>query len=138
MLRPSRSLTIAPLAALALAACGTSDEQQVRDALDRFERAVASKDYQQLCDELLAGELVGQLRSVGLPCEVALRTGLEGVNRPRLEVRRVKVRGDEALAVVRSTAKGQPSSTDTVKLRREDGSWRVASLSGPQPPAPSR
>ena len=71
------------------------------------------------------------MRAAGLPCEVALRTGLEDRQNPRLQVLGVEVNGDQALARVRSTAGGEPPSTDLVRLIKEDGGWRVASLSEP-------
>jgi hypothetical protein len=43
----------------------------------------------------------------------------------------VEVSGDQALARARSTAVGEPPSTDIVRLVKEDGDWRIASLSEP-------
>ena len=43
----------------------------------------------------------------------------------------VEVNGDQALARVRTTAGGELTSTDLVRLIKEDGGWRVASLSEP-------
>jgi hypothetical protein len=123
-------------AAVGLAACGDSDEEKVRDTLDRFATATREKDYQALCDDLFARALVRQVRSVGLPCEVALRTGLGQVRRPTLTVRSVEVNDDGALARVRTGAAGQKPSEDTVRLVKEDDDWRVASLAAPQPQPP--
>jgi hypothetical protein len=125
--------------ALALAAgCGDSDEDQVRDTLRRFERATAAGDYRELCKDLLAKRLVQRLDSVGLPCEIALRKGFGGVRRPGIDVQRVKVKGDTAFAVVTATAVGQRPARETIRLVKEDDSWRVAALARPQPPAPPR
>jgi hypothetical protein len=111
----------------------------VRQAVQRFGQAVAAKDYNRLCNELLATSLVRKLDSVGVPCGLALAKGLEGVQRPSLQVVRVKVRSDElALAQVRTTAANQPSSVGTMRVVKEGDEWRVASLSSPQPPAPRR
>jgi len=46
--------------------------------------------------------------------------------------------GDRALAQVSGGAKNQKASNDVVELVRERGAWRVASLGGPQPPAPKK
>lgn len=128
----------AALPALALlAGCGgAGDEQQVRDALARFEKATAKQDYRTVCDKLLARQVLQRLQSVGLPCEVALQTGLGSVRQPRLKVRKVRIKGSTALAAVTSTAAGQQPSTDTIRLLKEDGGWRLTSLSGTQPPTP--
>ncbi len=115
-------------AALALGACGADDEGDVRETLNAFAEATAKKDYQRMCDDLLAPELIEQIRRVNLPCEVALRTGLEDVENPRLEVRSVKLDGDTASARVHSTASNQEPSDDTVRLVKVDGEWRIASL----------
>jgi hypothetical protein len=139
--RPVRARAAVALGALALlvgaAGCGTSDEDKVRDTLATFEKATAAHDYKTLCTRVLAKPLVQRLSNVGLPCEVALQRGLAGVTSPQLTVLRVKVRGDVALAVVRSAAAGQPTSRDTIRLVREGDDWRVSTLSGAQPPRPS-
>ena len=104
-------------------------QEEVRDTLDRYAAATREKDYQTLCDDLYAAELVDRIRAAGLPCEVALRTGLEDRRNPQLQVLSVEVTGDTANARVRSTAAGEVPSVDTVGLVKEDDDWRVASLS---------
>ena len=104
-------------------------DDEVRDTLDRYAAATREKDYQSLCDDLYASELVDRIRAAGLPCEVALRTGLEDRQNPQLQVLSVEVTGDTANARVRSTAAGEVPSVDTVGLVKEDDDWRVASLS---------
>lgn len=129
------------LAALVVGGCGggKSDEELVRETLERLEQAVEAKDYRALCDEILSRELVTRLRSVGLPCPVALQRGLGTVQAPTLDVLTVRLRNDRlALAQVRTGARGQRPSTDTFRLVKEGGRWRVGSLSGAQPPAPQR
>jgi|GEM_PF-6816154 len=106
-------------------------EEQVRATLDRYAAATREKDYQTLCDDLYASDLVERIRSAGLPCEVALRTGLEDRQNPQLQVQAVEVSGDQAAARVRSTAAGEVASVDTVRLVKEDDGWRVSSLSEP-------
>ena len=110
---------------------GPNDTDAVGETLDNYAAATRDKDYQTICDDLYAEDLVERVREAGLPCEVALRTGLEDRQNPRLEVLGVEVNGDQALARVRSTAGGEPTSTDLVRLVKEDGGWRIASLSEP-------
>jgi hypothetical protein len=105
--------------------------KEVGDTLDRFAAATRDKDYQTLCDELYASELVERIRAAGLPCEVALRTGLEDRQNPQLKVLEVDVTDDQARARIRTTAVGEPASVDVVRLIDEDGSWRIESLSEP-------
>jgi len=106
-------------------------EGEVRATLDRYAAATRDKDYQTLCDDLYASDLVERIRAAGLPCEVALRTGLEDRKNPRLTVLEVDVTDNQARARIRTTAVGEPASVDVVRLIDEDGSWRVESLSEP-------
>jgi hypothetical protein len=131
MLRPVRR----PLAALLLVAAlvcgcggGPSDSEQVHDTVEAFGRASAAKDYQRLCDEILAPALVEEVESSGLPCEVALQQGLGEVEAPTITIGRIEVRGDNATADVRSAAAGEQPSRDTMELVRVNDSWRIASL----------
>ena len=104
-------------------------EDEVRATLDRFAAATRDKDYQTLCDDLYADNLVENSREAGLPCEVALRTGLEDRKNPQLQVLSVQVDGDKASARVRSTAVGEVASVDTVGLERDGDHWKVSALS---------
>lgn len=126
------------LSLLALPACGRSDEDEVRDSVEAFGQATARKDYQALCDEILSRELVDKLKMAGLPCEQALQVALEQVRQPRVQIQQVTVTGDQARALVRTTAAGQEGSTDAIALVKESRGWRVDSLAAPQVPRRSR
>jgi hypothetical protein len=132
MLRPVRHPFVALLlACAALAGCGDSgptDAEQVRATVDSFRVATAAKDYQKLCDELLAPALVKQVEAAGLPCESALREGLGDVKDPKLTIGKVTVDGLTATADVRTSAAGQDPSHDTLKLTKVGDRWRIASL----------
>ena len=135
-----RRMAAALAAALALAGCGDSgptDEEQVRSTLTAFSRATAAKDYQALCDRLLAPSLIADLKKIGLPCEIALQQGLGDVEQPRLIVGDVKVDGKKASAEVRTSAQGQAPSSDTIELERTEDGWRIASLATPSEPGPA-
>jgi hypothetical protein len=117
--------------ALAIAGCGKEEptpEQQVRQTLDAFGKATASRDYQALCDHILAPQLIDKLKQVGLPCEVALQQSLGDVKDPRISVGKVTVTDKLAKAEVRTSATGQPPSQDTVELVPVGKSWRISSL----------
>ena len=125
---------------LALAGCGDSgptEEEQVRATLSKFSRATADKDYQALCDRILAPSLIADLKKIGLPCEIALQQGLAEVKEPRLVIGDVKVDGKKATAQVRTSAQGQPPSSDSVELERTDKGWRISSLATPSEPGPA-
>jgi Putative lumazine-binding len=130
MLRPVRYLAPA-LIVLVLAGCGESGptpEEQVRSTVTEFSRATAAKDYQALCDKVLAPTLVEEVESIGLPCEVALRQGLGEVRDPRLTIGRIDVREDRATAEIRTSAAGEEPSQDTLELVNLDGTWKISSL----------
>src|SRR5918992_3756194 len=123
---------LAPALALLLAAgCGDqgpTPEERVRSTVAAFGRATAAKDYQALCDRLLAPSLVEEVESIGLPCEVALQRGLGDVRDPRLTIGGVQVDGDRATAEVRTAAAGEEPSQDTLRLLRVDDAWKISSL----------
>jgi hypothetical protein len=123
---------LAALLALAGLVCGCgggpSDTERVHEVVAAFGQATAAKDYQRLCDQLLAPELVGEVEQQGLPCEVALKQGLGEVKAPKLTIGEIEVKGDAATADVRSTAAGEAPSRDTLKLVRVNDAWYIASL----------
>ena len=127
-----RAIAGVALAAALLAGCGSgpSTQEQVRQTLDEFGRAMAAKDYQALCDRVFAKQLVDKLTQVGLPCEVAMQRSFEDVENPRLTIGKITIAKDEksAKAEVRSSASGQAPSQDTLELVPVDDGWRVSSL----------
>lgn len=132
----ARIVALAVLAVIVVVAVvtlkpGPDEGRQVRETLDRYAVASRDKDYQTLCDDLLATELVEQVRRGGLPCEVALRIGLDDRRNPQLTVLAVEVNGDQALARVRTSAVEEPTSLDTIRLVHQDSNWRIASLQQP-------
>jgi len=117
------------VAVAALGGCGgPTDEEQVRSVVDDLGKATAAKDYQALCDHILAPKLIAKVKQIGLPCEVALQRGLGDVKEPSVTVGNITVKGDTATAEVRTVAQGQAPSRDTLELVRVDDAWRIASL----------
>jgi hypothetical protein len=141
MLRAVRpAVAVVLLLALMPAGCGDSgptEEEQVRTTLTSFSRAITAKDYQALCDRILAPSLIADLKKIGLPCEIALQQGLGDVKQPKLIIGDVNVDGKKATAQVRTSAQGQPPSSDTVALERTDEGWRIASLATPSEAGPA-
>lgn len=133
MLRPVDVRRVAAwmLAATLFAGCGgPTDEEQVHGVVDDLGRATASKDYQALCERILAPKLVEQVKQVGLSCEVALQKGLGDVENPKVTIGEIAVKGDTATAEIRTVADGQAPSRDTLELVRVKDDWRVSSLGG--------
>lgn len=132
------------MAAAVLAGCGNDtpdDETQVRTTLQTFIEAVEERDYQTLCDKVFAPKLLQGLQSIGLPCEIAMRTSLGEVKEPRLTIGDIEVDGRTAHAEVKTSAKNQPPSTDTIELSKVSSGWRVSALGSEEAtptPTPSR
>ena len=137
------------LLAAGAAGCGSkaakppSREQQVRSVVTAYGQATARKDVQLICDHLIATRLVAEVEATGLPCELALKTGLAAVRDPRLRIDGLRFERDRALVRVHTTATGQPPSDDTLELRHEGRrGWRISALQAaaavpaPAPPAP--
>ena len=121
--------TFGALMVLLLVGCGSeSPSEEVQATVTRFADASAKKDYQALCDDLLAPALVRNVEQYGLPCELAIKQGLGDVRDPKLTVGAITVKGDLASARVTTQAQGQQGSTDTLDLRRVSGEWRIAAL----------
>ncbi len=119
----------AALVILVLAGCGgATPREEVEATVTRFAEASAQKDYQMLCDQLLAPALVQNVEQYGLPCELAIKQGLGDVREPKLTLGKITVKDDRASAEVTTQAKGQKGSTDTLDLRRVSGEWRIAAL----------
>jgi len=121
-------LAVALLVALAGCGGGPSDEEKVRQTLTDFGKATSAKDYQTLCDKLLAPDLVDKLKQVGLPCEVALEKSLGNVKNPQITIGKITINGKLAKADVRTSAAGEQPSQDTVELVPVGDTWRISSL----------
>jgi hypothetical protein len=100
--------------------------KQVAQVIERLETATAKRDFQSICDELLAAATRRQ--AGGAECPAVLAARARGVRRPRIVIRQIAVQGSQAVARVTTTAIGQAPATDTIRLVREGGSFRIASL----------
>ena len=126
-----RRLLVALAATALLTGCGSSgpsDQELVRSKVTELGHLTAAKDYHGLCDHVLAPTLVDKLKQIGLPCEVALQQGLGNVTDPHLTIGTITVKGGNATAQVRTSAKGQQPSSDTLELVKVNDAWRVSSL----------
>jgi hypothetical protein len=107
-------------------ASGTA--RQIGETVTQLERAVAGRDWAGVCRDVFTA--AARKRAGGGGCAKALAMSAEGVRRPRIEVREIEVRGDEARVEVSTMAAGQARVADVLELRREGGEWRVEALAG--------
>jgi Putative lumazine-binding len=130
--RRATAVLLAAIAAVA-AGCGgngPSDRERVSATVQAFGRATAGHDYARLCGDILSTALLTRIQQAGVTCRDALAAGLQDVRDAHLTVGKITVDGDAATAEVRTTAAGEPPSTDRLRLVRENGRWRIASLAG--------
>jgi ketosteroid isomerase-like protein len=100
--------------------------KQVADVVQRFEKATAQKDFTTICDDLLATSTRRQ--AGGDQCPAVLEQRARGVSRPHIRIKAIEVQGDRAAVSVRTTAAGQAAASDTIRLVRQNGTFRVVSL----------
>ena len=94
--------------------------------VERLEKATAQKDFQTICDDLLSNATRSQ--SGGTNCPAVLGARAHGVSQPRIVIKSIEVNGPSARVAVRTTASGQAETTDVIRLVREHGHFRIASL----------
>ena len=101
--------------------------KEVAATVDRLERAIADRDFAEVCDRLFTS--AARKRAGGSECAEQVSAAAEGVRRPVIVIRGIEVTGDRATVKVATTAEGQARLIDTLRLRREDGRWLVDALS---------
>ena len=102
--------------------------KEVTEAVAALEAATRERDFQRICDELLAR--AARKRAGGEDCAELLRSTAGDVRRPKISPLSIRVRGERADVRVRTTARGQAAIEDTIRLVREGGRWRIAALAG--------
>ena len=130
-----RLLVIA--AALALSACGTAKtssdvkftgaQKDVADVVDKLARAGQRRDAATICNDILSKQLLTELKSAGGDCEQEMKDAISDATDYDLQVRSVKVTGNNATAQVRQGDKGKVATFTFVK---ENGGWRASALGG--------
>jgi ketosteroid isomerase-like protein len=129
-MRQARAIVIL-IAALALAACGASAQQQVKAKIQQFAGAAGRRDYRTMCGQVLAPALVVHLSANRIDCVQAMRIAFGQVSDPTISVGKVTVKGQTATAIALSMARGQQSSIDTIRLVQTDSGWRISALGSP-------
>ena len=128
MLRRLLTLLIA-VAALALAACGGDDEEEVEQTVRDFVSASSEPDPERFCDEIVTQEFLEQATGAtgdraGEECRRQLEEA-PGVDAELVEIRSTEVDGEKARVRAVIRAQGRPA-TQTLRLAKEDGDWKLA------------
>jgi hypothetical protein len=94
--------------------------------IQRLETATARHDFAVICDELLSS--TERRQAGGDQCASLLEERAKGVKRPRIRINRIVLGHESAAVHVTTTAAGQAPVADTLRLVREGGRFRIASL----------
>jgi hypothetical protein len=131
-----RRLLVIPAAAalLALSGCGSSAtsssdvkftgaQKDVADVVDKLATAGRRRDAQTICDDILAKQLLTELKTAGGDCETEMKNAIQDATDYDLQVRSVKVDGNTATAQVRQ---GDDGKVATFTFVKEGGTWRAS------------
>jgi hypothetical protein len=135
-----RRLLVIPAAAalIALSGCGstatsnsdvkfTGAQKDVADVVERLSTAGRRRDAKTICDDILAKQLLAELKTAGGDCETEMKNAIEDASDYDLQVRSVKVNGSNATAQVRQ---GDDGKVATFTFVKEAGAWRASALGG--------
>ena len=122
---------------IGLSSCGGGDgddqdagglAREAAAVIEQLERSIAGGEYERICSELFSAEVRRQ--AGGGECPAMLERTSAGVERPRIEVKDIKIEGATATVDIVTVAEGQARVEDTIRLVREEGTYRISSLSG--------
>jgi hypothetical protein len=126
-----RTLAIAAALTLGLSACGAAaskpetEQQKVTKVVDALANAGSRQDAERICTEILAKQLVAELKSAGGDCQTEMDRAIKDASDYDLQVVSVKVNGPNATAQVRQGDKGAVATFTFVK---EGGAWKASAL----------
>jgi len=100
--------------------------KEVAAAVERFEQAVARRDFKMICNELFTA--TARERAGGDECVAQTSSAVEGLRRPRLQIEEIRVSHDTAAVKVATEASGQARVIDSMELRKTDGRWLVEAV----------
>jgi hypothetical protein len=111
-----------------LAGCGASNHDQVRSTLQRFTTAVASRDANAICNQVLAPSLLVRFPAAGLTCQQAMGVFFTcNVKNPKMQIGPITINRGSASAIVYSEASGQRKGIFQLGLEQTSQGWRIAS-----------
>ncbi|HWX44306.1 MAG TPA: hypothetical protein VNY52_03180 [Solirubrobacteraceae bacterium] len=129
------SLIVVPLLALGLGACGSTvstssfkgEAQAVAQRISDLQSDVTAASEQKLCNQDFARAVRARLNTGGGNCQQAVKRQIGSIDGYEVTVEKVAVSGATATAIVKSTWSGKLGLA-TLRLVKEGGSWRIASL----------
>jgi ketosteroid isomerase-like protein len=120
------------LAAVALAACGGDEPEDIEQVIRDWARAANERDVDALCNEYVTQEFAERVSgatgdNAREQCEKLFTATRPGLRVTILDVSQVEIEGDEATAVVRRQITGGGPSDQLFRLEKEDGDFRISS-----------
>jgi hypothetical protein len=132
----SRALALLIVACTGLAACGGGAADSREDAAQTirdFVQATNERDADKFCDEVVSQEFLEEATGAkGDKAGEACKRLLKNTKNPRVKLIRIKrteVDGDKANVTAVIEAQGQ-TLTQLLRLKQEDGRWKIAGGSG--------
>jgi hypothetical protein len=132
-----RTLAAAAVLALSLSACGAAstnsdgkfkgEQQNVVEVVDALARAGSNRDAESICKEILAKQLVTELKTAGGDCVTEMDRAIKDASDFDLQVTSVTVSGPNATAKVRQ---GEDGEVATFTFVKEGGAWKASALGG--------
>ena len=99
--------------------------RQVTNTLMQFERALSQGDFATICGNLFTRE--AREAAGGDRCPAVLQDTAGGLRNPDVQIVAITIRGTNATAVVRAkVGNGQPV-TDTIRLTKQGGRYKIVS-----------
>jgi hypothetical protein len=121
---------------LVLSGCGGNGKpkpisgpaKEAASVVQALEKATARRDFRAICDRLLTAS--ERRQAGGSDCPRLMAQRAQGLQHPRIRIRGIEIaRGNAAALVsVQTTAVGQAPAGDVIRLVREGGRFRIASL----------
>jgi hypothetical protein len=131
-----RTLAIAAVLALGLSACGSSDsdskpsgtpQEQITKVVDNLSTAGQRRDAERICTEVLAKQLVEELKTAGGDCLTEMDRAIKDATDFDLKISQIKVTGNSATARVRQ---GEDGETAVFSFVKEGNVWKASALGG--------
>ena len=129
------TLVLAAVLALSLSACGAATstqndkfkgaQQDVVKVVDALAAAGTRGDADKICTEILAKQLVTELKAAGGDCVTEMDRAISDASDYDLQVTSVKINGPNATAQVRQGKDGQVATFTFVK---EGDAWKASAL----------
>jgi hypothetical protein len=99
--------------------------RQVVATLQQFEKALAEGDFATICGNLFTVE--AREAAGGDRCPSVLQDTAGGLRNPKVQIVSITVRGNTAVALVRARVAGGPPVTDTIRLIKQGGRYKIVS-----------